>query len=152
LVKFVHIIYIYIYIHEKLKQKSDVLKKLYVFLVTYCKIFHPKSPFYEKVKMTTKRIVVIESFIIISSFDCDCAQYLYACLFWCKSILQWISLDLTKAKKNWSDTYYYLKPICKLEISTKHWIQINETNFLCLLLSNYYTMNINFQQNMDFAI
>ncbi len=52
----------------------------------YCKRFHPKSPFYEKVrmitkktvvleykkvKMITKRIVVLESFITIDSFDCD---------------------------------------------------------------------------------
>jgi len=55
-------------IHEKLIKKSDVLRKNYVFLVTYCKRFHPKSPFYEKVKMTTKRIAILES-ITIGSFD-----------------------------------------------------------------------------------
>jgi hypothetical protein len=27
------------------------------------------------------------------------SQYLHACSFWCKSILQWTSLDVTKAKK-----------------------------------------------------
>jgi hypothetical protein len=58
-------------IHETLIQKCDVLKKLYGFLITYCKRFHPKGPFYEKVKMTTKRIVVLESFIIIGSFNSD---------------------------------------------------------------------------------
>jgi hypothetical protein len=52
-------------------KKCDVMKKLYVFLVTYYKRFHPKSPFYEKVKMTTKRTVVLESFVTIGSFDCD---------------------------------------------------------------------------------
>ncbi len=31
-------------------KKCDVLKKLYVFLVTYCKRFHPKNPFYENMK------------------------------------------------------------------------------------------------------
>ncbi len=35
-------------------KKCDVLKNLYVFLITYCKRFHPKSPFYDKVTMTTK--------------------------------------------------------------------------------------------------
>ncbi len=29
--------------------------KLYVFLVTYCKIFNFKNPFYEKMKMTQKK-------------------------------------------------------------------------------------------------
>jgi hypothetical protein len=48
--------------NQKLIQKSDVLKNLYVFFLTYCKIFHPKNPFYEKMKMTKKRIVVFESF------------------------------------------------------------------------------------------
>jgi hypothetical protein len=44
---------------------------IYLFLVTYCKIFHPKSPFYEKMKMITKRIIVLESFITVGSFDRD---------------------------------------------------------------------------------
>jgi hypothetical protein len=44
-------------------------KKLYVFLVTYCKIFHPKNSFYEKMKITTKRTTVVESFVTIGSFD-----------------------------------------------------------------------------------
>jgi len=52
-------------------KKCDVLKKLYVFLVTYCKRFHPKSPFYEKVKMTIKKTTILESFIIVGSFDYD---------------------------------------------------------------------------------
>jgi hypothetical protein len=50
------------------------LKKLYVFLITYYKSFHPKNHFYEKMKMTKKRIVVFESFIIIGLFDCDHTQ------------------------------------------------------------------------------
>ncbi len=29
--------------------------KLYIFLVTYCKIFQPKNPFYKKMKMTKKK-------------------------------------------------------------------------------------------------
>ncbi len=31
--------------------------------MTYGKRFHPKKPFYEKMKMTKKRIVVVESFV-----------------------------------------------------------------------------------------
>jgi hypothetical protein len=50
------------------------IEKLYVFLVTYCKRFDPKSPLYEKVKMTTKRTIILEFFVIIGSFDCDCIQ------------------------------------------------------------------------------
>jgi len=55
-------------------KKCDVLKKLYVFLITYCKRFHPKCPFYHKVTMTTKKIAILESFVIVDSFDCDCTQ------------------------------------------------------------------------------
>jgi hypothetical protein len=55
-------------------KKCNVLKKNYVFLVTYCKRFHPKNPFYEIVKMTTKKIVILESFVTVGSFDCDCTQ------------------------------------------------------------------------------
>jgi hypothetical protein len=47
---------------------------LKVFLITYCKMFRPKSPFYEKVKMTTKKTTTFESFVILGSFDCDCTQ------------------------------------------------------------------------------
>jgi hypothetical protein len=43
-----------------------------IFLVTYCKRSHPKNRFYEKVKMTTKRTTILESFVPIGSFDCDC--------------------------------------------------------------------------------
>jgi hypothetical protein len=42
LVESIHIKFIIIF--EKLIQKCDVLKKLYVFLVTYCKRFRPKNP------------------------------------------------------------------------------------------------------------
>jgi hypothetical protein len=52
-------------------KKCDVLEKNYLILITYCKRFHPKSPFYEKVKMTTKRITILESFITIGLFDYD---------------------------------------------------------------------------------
>jgi hypothetical protein len=52
-------------------KKCDVLKTLYVFLVTYCKIFHPKSLFYKKMKMTIKKIKIFESFITVGSFDYD---------------------------------------------------------------------------------
>ncbi len=47
---------------------------MYVFLVTYCKRFHPKSHFYEKVKMATKRSTILEFFVIVGSFDCDRTQ------------------------------------------------------------------------------
>jgi hypothetical protein len=46
-------------------------KKLYVFFVTHCKRFHRKNVFYGKMKMTTKKIVVLESFVIVGSFNCD---------------------------------------------------------------------------------
>ncbi len=48
------------------------IEKNYVFLVTYCKRFHPKSLFYEKMKMTTKRIAIFKSFVTNGSFDYDC--------------------------------------------------------------------------------
>jgi hypothetical protein len=50
------------------------IEKKYEFLITYCKIFHPKNPLYEKVKVTIKKIVVFESFVIVGSFDCDHTQ------------------------------------------------------------------------------
>ncbi len=59
-------------IHQNLIQKCDVLRKLYVFLITYYKRFHPESPFYEK--MTIKRIILLESFVIFGSFEYDCTQ------------------------------------------------------------------------------
>jgi hypothetical protein len=72
LVEFVHFKkYIYSW---KINTKSDVLKKLYEFLITYCKNFHPKSPLYEKVKVTTKRTAIFKSFVIVGSFHCDCTQ------------------------------------------------------------------------------
>jgi hypothetical protein len=40
-------------------------------------------------------------------------------LLWGKNILQWTFLDVTKAKFFGLETYYYIKPICKLEIPTK---------------------------------
>ncbi len=39
--------------------------------------FHPKSPFYEIVKMTTKQIVGFESFVTIGSFGCDHAPQIF---------------------------------------------------------------------------
>jgi len=75
-------------------------KKLYVFLVTYYKRFHPKSPFYEKMKMTTKRTVVLES-IIVGSFDCDRTMLkdpkyhkhectILQCYCMCCALLRWV--------------------------------------------------------------
>jgi len=49
-----------------------------------------------------------------------------------KSVLLWIFLNVTKAKVFGLDTYYYIKPIYKLEIPTK-WTQINGTNFFVFL-------------------
>ncbi len=48
------------------------IEKNKMFLITYCKRFHLKSPFYEKMKMTTKRTTILESFVTVGSFDCDC--------------------------------------------------------------------------------
>jgi hypothetical protein len=41
-------------------------------LRTCCKKNLSKNPFYEKVKMITKGLFVVESFVIVGSFDCDC--------------------------------------------------------------------------------
>jgi hypothetical protein len=60
-------------------KNCDVLKK-YIFLVTYCKRFHPKSPFNDTMKMTIERIAILESFTIIGSFDCDCTLQPYLCV------------------------------------------------------------------------
>ncbi len=51
------------------------MKKLYVFLITYSKRFHLTSPFYEKLEMTTKKTRILESFIIVGSFDYDRTQF-----------------------------------------------------------------------------
>ncbi len=56
------------------------IEKIYVRLVTYCKRFHPKSHFYENVKMTTKRIAILES-VIIGSFDYDRTQVGFVIVF-----------------------------------------------------------------------
>jgi hypothetical protein len=77
LVEYVHVLKILDYSWKFNTKKCDVLKKLYVFLITHCKRFHPKNPFYEKMKMTTKRIIVLESFVIVGSFDCDHTHDLY---------------------------------------------------------------------------
>jgi hypothetical protein len=42
----------FLVIQQKLVQKSDLLKKINVFSITYCQMFHPKNPFDEKMKMT----------------------------------------------------------------------------------------------------
>jgi len=68
LVEFVHFLNIFSYLWKVMKW---CIEKKYVFLVTYCKRFHPKSPLYDKLKMTTKRITLLESFVIVGSFDCD---------------------------------------------------------------------------------
>jgi hypothetical protein len=65
------------FVEIKTYKMGVVTIKLYVILITYCKIFHPKNPFYEKVKMTTKKIAVLESFIIVGSFDYDCTQIFF---------------------------------------------------------------------------
>jgi len=52
-------------------------KKCDVFLIIRCKRFHPKNPLYEKVKITTHKNAILESFIIVGSFDCDHTLRLY---------------------------------------------------------------------------
>jgi hypothetical protein len=47
------------------------MRKLYVFLVTYCKRFHTKKPSYGKMKVTKKQTAIFKSFVIVGSFDCD---------------------------------------------------------------------------------
>jgi hypothetical protein len=49
-------------------KKYDVLK---LCARVYNKRFHPKSPFHEKMKTTTKKTVILKSFIIVCSFDCN---------------------------------------------------------------------------------
>jgi hypothetical protein len=53
------------------------LRKLFVFLVTYCKIFHPKYPFHEKIKMTKKKrqqslrpLSLLAPLIVIAPIQC----------------------------------------------------------------------------------
>jgi hypothetical protein len=92
---------IFLIIHENLIQKCDVLKKSYVSLVTYYKRFHPKSPFYEKVKMTTKRTIVLESLVTIGSFDCDCTQYIFTTLLkiWLFNAIMFLPITFTSNTK-----------------------------------------------------
>jgi hypothetical protein len=40
-----------------------------------------KNPFYKKVKMFAKGSFVIDSFVTIGSFDCDCTQVHFKILF-----------------------------------------------------------------------
>jgi hypothetical protein len=34
---------------------------------------HSKVPFFGKIKMTTKKLIALGSFVIVGSFDCDLA-------------------------------------------------------------------------------
>jgi hypothetical protein len=51
--------------------KKDLLRHLKVFLVICCKHFYSKIPFHEKIKMTIGRPIVLGSFVMVGSFDCD---------------------------------------------------------------------------------
>jgi hypothetical protein len=55
----------------KVNTKNVIYWKNYVFLLTYHKRFRPKNPLYEN-ENDHKKNVVLESFITIDSFDCDC--------------------------------------------------------------------------------
>jgi len=61
----------FIEIHQILTKKSDVLRQLQVFLVISCKHLYSKIPVYEKTKMTIRRPIVLGSFVMVGSFDCD---------------------------------------------------------------------------------
>jgi hypothetical protein len=95
------------------------LRKLYIFLITYCKRFHPKNPFYEKMKMTKKRVAFFESFVIIGSFDCDCT-YVQGYIEKNRSRFLWkIGLSSLSSKKCifcmqnfWSNTHEGLMKNC----------------------------------------
>ncbi len=56
---------------SNINKKNDVFRQLQVFLVISCKHFYSKIPFYEKTKMTTRRPIVLGSFVMVGSFDCD---------------------------------------------------------------------------------
>ncbi len=55
LLEYVHFQKILSYSSKLNTKKFDVLKKLDLFLITYCKRFHPQNPLYEKVKMNKKK-------------------------------------------------------------------------------------------------
>jgi hypothetical protein len=62
-----------LYLFKKSQHKSpNLLEELDIFLRICCQKDPSKSPLYEKVKMITKFPFVIESFVTIGSFDCDC--------------------------------------------------------------------------------
>jgi len=51
-----------------------------------------------------------------------------------------------KGKFSRLDTYYYIKPICKLESGPTKWRQISELNSFSFLLSNNYIKNLIFNE------
>ncbi len=56
---------------KKKHKKCDVLKKLWVFLVTNYKKIHVKNPLYAKVMRTKKRATILLHNNHVGSFDCD---------------------------------------------------------------------------------
>jgi hypothetical protein len=50
-----------------------------------------------------------------------------------KIIMEFFRVTKLKVKVSRLDTYYYINPICKLEIPTKS-IQINEINFFVMFI------------------
>jgi hypothetical protein len=74
LVEFIHLKK-FLVIHEKSIQKMRYIEKNICIFSNILEKISSKSPFYEKVKMTTKRTIILESFVIVDSFDCDCTHY-----------------------------------------------------------------------------
>jgi len=60
-----------------MKVNTKIVMYWNLYICIYCKKFHPKNPFYEKVKMITKRTIILDSIITISSFDYDCTHTIY---------------------------------------------------------------------------
>jgi hypothetical protein len=71
-----------------------------------------KIPFYEKVKMSTKGPFVVESFVIIGTFDCDCT-------FYTNEILEFKIISMGRCKLGWFESDK--SPIPKIHILTLEW-------------------------------
>ncbi len=121
-------------------------KKLYVVLVTYYKKIHPKSRFYEKVKMTTKRIVILESFIIIGSFDCDCTllkdpKYhkheciILQCCCICCTLLRWVLTStylLLRLERHFGHGFCHAEKMEELYVFFQTWSSNNTSLFMLM--------------------
>jgi hypothetical protein len=64
----------FIFLQKELRKKINLLVDLSIFLKTCCQKNLSKFSFYEKIKMFKKDPFVVESFVIVGSFDYDCTH------------------------------------------------------------------------------